>query len=451
MTSHSTRPTPDDTQRRWHAATFISGLLMLIFFGTVVAHPVESSGPIPEPLRAVSRANYSKDEPQDWSVEISLEIIQDVIRDHSPRALQQVEERMAAVLEQLDEPIPAGDARATVPPPTAQPQPGTDPGQPTQLPGQPTASPVTSETPEPGSVPTATPPPGLPPTTSPTALPTALPTATRTPTPTLTHTPTPTATATRTATATATSTVSTNRPPVISGPAEVTAVSGSNFSFTPSASDPDGDKITFSASGLPGWAKFNAANGRISGTPGHTDAGTTSVTVRVTDGSLSASYTFQLKVVRPLYRLDVTVKGDKDGEGGMVLISPHRDLYEHGETVTLTAVADVGWRFNSWSGGLGKANPVTITITSNTSVSANFVRQSYSLTVNVSGSGSVTTESACAPGVTCTLVQLTAHPDAGWDFSHWTGDLSGSDNPAFIDLTRDMTVTAVFVEQPPPP
>ena len=58
------------------------------------------------------------------------------------------------------------------------------------------------------------------------------------------------------------------------------------YNFTPGASDPDGDDLTFSVSGLPGWATFTDSNGRISGTPGDADVNTYSgIRITVTDTS----------------------------------------------------------------------------------------------------------------------------------------------------------------------
>lgn len=46
-----------------------------------------------------------------------------------------------------------------------------------------------------------------------------------------------------------------------------------------------------------------------------------------------------------------------------------------------------------------------------------------------------------------TTVQLTATPDgAGWLFSHWSGDVTGSANPLSIGLRGSVTVTAHFVQ-----
>ncbi len=62
-------------------------------------------------------------------------------------------------------------------------------------------------------------------------------------------------------------------------------VSGENFSLSPSASDPDGDDLTYSVDGLPAWATFDEATGFLSGTPGAGDIGSLDhVMISATDG-----------------------------------------------------------------------------------------------------------------------------------------------------------------------
>ncbi len=79
-----------------------------------------------------------------------------------------------------------------------------------------------------------------------------------------------------------------NSAPQISGTPLNTINVGSAYTFTPTASDPDGDNLTFSVSALPSWASFNASNGRISGTPTVGDVGVYSgIRISVSDGSLS--------------------------------------------------------------------------------------------------------------------------------------------------------------------
>ena len=43
-------------------------------------------------------------------------------------------------------------------------------------------------------------------------------------------------------------------------------------------------------------------------------------------------------------------------------------------------------------------------------------------------------------------VHLTATPESGWSFDHWSGDYSGSDNPTTIVMSGNKTITAHFMD-----
>ena len=60
---------------------------------------------------------------------------------------------------------------------------------------------------------------------------------------------------------------------------------GTAYSFTPTASDPDGNTLTFSIANKPSWATFNTGTGRLQGTPSAGDVGTTTgIVISVSDG-----------------------------------------------------------------------------------------------------------------------------------------------------------------------
>lgn len=81
-----------------------------------------------------------------------------------------------------------------------------------------------------------------------------------------------------------------NSSPTIGGNPPGGVIAGQNYSFIPTASDPDGDLLTFSIQNRPVWASFNTATGQLSGTPDNGDVGTYSnVRISVSDGSDSAS------------------------------------------------------------------------------------------------------------------------------------------------------------------
>ncbi len=90
-----------------------------------------------------------------------------------------------------------------------------------------------------------------------------------------------------------------NSTPVISGTPASRVAANNAYNFVPTASDPDGDALTFSVAGLPGWAGFNPANGALNGTPGVGDIGLyTGITISVSDGNQSAALpAFSIEVI----------------------------------------------------------------------------------------------------------------------------------------------------------
>jgi hypothetical protein len=90
-----------------------------------------------------------------------------------------------------------------------------------------------------------------------------------------------------------------NRPPVISGTPPTSVTQGTAYSFQPTASDPDGNALTFSITNSPSWATFSTTTGRLQGTPTAANVGTYSnISIRVTDGQTTASLaSFAITVV----------------------------------------------------------------------------------------------------------------------------------------------------------
>ncbi|HVP12377.1 MAG TPA: hypothetical protein VMV94_14465 [Phycisphaerae bacterium] len=68
----------------------------------------------------------------------------------------------------------------------------------------------------------------------------------------------------------------------------------------------------------------------------------------------------------------------------------------------------------------------------------------YTLSVNITGQGTVTLNPAGGIYDPGTIVTLTANAASGWRFDHWAGALSGSTNPATLLMDGDKSVTAVF-------
>jgi len=120
-------------------------------------------------------------------------------------------------------------------------------------------------------------------------------------------------------------------------------------------------------------------------------------------------------------------------------------LVNHGGSGTaVTAVPNTGYHFVDWS-DTSTDNPRTDTnVTADLSVTAGFALNQYTLPVNLVGSGSVIKDpdqSICFYG---DKITLTAAATPGWTFVEWGGDLSGTDNPKFITLDDNKSVTATF-------
>jgi len=132
---------------------------------------------------------------------------------------------------------------------------------------------------------------------------------------------------------------------------------------------------------------------------------------------------------------------------GTVTLNPVGGVYAPGTVVQLTANATSG-TFTSWSGdATGTTNPVSITMDGTKSVTANFLAApTYTLTINNAGTGlgSVTLNPAGGNYALGTIVTITANSYSGSTFDNWSGDLSGTTNPASVTMDGNKTVTANF-------
>ena len=76
-----------------------------------------------------------------------------------------------------------------------------------------------------------------------------------------------------------------------------------------------------------------------------------------------------------------------------------------------------------------------------------YERQAYTLTINVVGSGNVILSPVQITYGYLEQVTLTANADSNWNFSAWSGDVVGTDNPLNLTIKRNTTITATFVEE----
>lgn len=143
----------------------------------------------------------------------------------------------------------------------------------------------------------------------------------------------------------------------------------------------------------------------------------------------------------PAYKLTLSATN------GSVIILPDNETYEPGAAVVLAATADNGYRFKEWTGDhTGNQNPTSLIMNADKSITAVFelIPASYTLTVEASTNGSVTFSPQGGTYEDGTEVTVTAIPDDGYEFVAWSGDMTGSDNPATITIDGNKTISAEF-------
>ena len=146
-------------------------------------------------------------------------------------------------------------------------------------------------------------------------------------------------------------------------------IPASQFAVVLSASPPEGG--TTSGSGA--YSSGASVTVTAAPNPGYTFVNWTVGGIAV---STSAAYTFTLSANKSLvanflinqFSLNVTAVN------GKVTKNPDGVNYAAGSTVQLTATANAGYKFSSWSGDAGGSlNPLTVVMTGNKNITANFI------------------------------------------------------------------------------
>lgn len=135
-----------------------------------------------------------------------------------------------------------------------------------------------------------------------------------------------------------------------------------------------------------------------------------------------------------------------DGAGTVI---PSQDLsLPENETIQILAQPSNPYAFTGWTGSISSnQNPLTVTVTENIDLTANFLIKNYPLTVYTVGSGTViesiiTSKTDYDHG---TIVQLQAIAEDGWIFSGWSGAYSSDQDIIEITVESELTITATFV------
>lgn len=206
---------------------------------------------------------------------------------------------------------------------------------------------------------------------------------------------------------------------------------GGTVEVSPYLSEYDyGTRITLSAQVAPGFL-FRSWSGDVSGNANP-------VTI-IVDGPKTITANFV--VIRYSFNTLVTPPGAGN-------VSPPSGAADTGTQISLFATPAEGYIFSSWSGNVptGAAdNPINITLDRDRNIVANFTRAQYTLSTGIFPGAGGNVSPASGTFEYGRTVTLTAIPNQEYLFNGWGGDISGSENPKTITITKNTRVEVSFV------
>ncbi len=170
------------------------------------------------------------------------------------------------------------------------------------------------------------------------------------------------------------------------------------------------------------------------------------------DAVKSVTATFTLNT----YMLSVTKPGTGAGTvtstpAGISCGADCSEVYSHGLVITLSQTATTGSTFTGWGGACSGTGTCTVTMNAVKSVTATFTLNTYTLTANPVGNGTITSSPAgISCGVDCTeiynhgtIVTLSQSAGIGSTFTGWSGACTGT-GACMVTMDMAKSVTATF-------
>ncbi len=204
-----------------------------------------------------------------------------------------------------------------------------------------------------------------------------------------------------------------------------------------------GTNVTLTATPTPGWS-FVGWSGAFTGTD--------PVAVVPVTSNMDITATFE----QDAYTVETLIITDGVGTGGTITVDPVQPTYLYGEAVTITVAVEPGWTFTGWEGeGVSGTDLVLhLAMSQNVVAIAHLVQNQYDLAINIVSNG----EAGQVGGVVTKdpdqtsyghgqVVNLQATPNNGWVFDGWSGDLTGANPAATVEMIADKNVTATFTQQ----
>ncbi len=162
--------------------------------------------------------------------------------------------------------------------------------------------------------------------------------------------------------------------------------------------------------------------------------------------NFESGYSNEISYTPPAAQYILTASAGPNGTitpAGTVIVNP-------GTSATFTITAHTGYQIAAVTvdgAPLGAVSTYTFSaVTANHTIAATFTANTYSLTVSKTGTGTGTVTNTPA-GTTFsagTVVSLSAAPNAGSNFTGWSGACTGTANPCSVNMNVNQSVTANF-------
>ncbi|NLI07987.1 MAG: hypothetical protein GX457_12995 [Thermotogaceae bacterium] len=174
--------------------------------------------------------------------------------------------------------------------------------------------------------------------------------------------------------------------------------------------------------------------------------GNTTVAIEATkDGYKKAQGSVTITVV-PVPEYTVTFEvSDLEGpvNGANVAFNSETKLTDENGLAVFSGVLRGNRQYTVSKIGYEDATEI-VNVDSDKTVDVTLSNKLYTLSIEVTGEGTVTKNPDKPEYTHGEEVQLTALPDEGWSFGDWTGDLTGSDNPKAVVMDQNRSVSASF-------
>ena len=170
------------------------------------------------------------------------------------------------------------------------------------------------------------------------------------------------------------------------------------------------------------------------------------------DGVLEATR-YENKISATLYLTALFSKNEemftvqyKAEEGGSILGLSEQQVLKNESTSSVTAVANIGYKFTGWSDGIETPSRIDSDITTNINLTAQFEKQSFTLIFASTEGGTIIGETTqkIIYGEHSSTVKAIAYD--GYDFLGWSDDFPFFERPG-RPVIADLSATAIFAKK----